>query len=134
MIDIYDIEQIIKLHDKIIDETGGLKGIINIGLLDEAIAKPFMGLADGTEFYPNIVEKAAILFEALISYHPFVDGNKRTAEIITTIFLWNNGFIWDFDEDEIVNFATDTAKRELNIKTIKNWIKKRLRRKRRRGN
>ena len=53
MIDIYEIEQVIKLHDKIIDETGGLKGIIDIGLLDEAIAKPFMGLADGTEFYPG---------------------------------------------------------------------------------
>lgn len=130
MSDIHDIEQVIRIHDKIIDETGGLKGTIDVGLLDGALAKPFMGLADGTEFYPDIAAKAAILFESLINYHPFVDGNKRTAETITTIFLWNNGFIWDFNEGEIVDFAIDVAEGKLNIDNIKDWIKRRLRKRR----
>ena len=49
MINIHDISSIIKLHKKIITEFGGAPGIIDIGLLKAAIAKPFMGLANGTE-------------------------------------------------------------------------------------
>lgn len=120
------LKQVISLHDKIIEETGGLKGILNIGLLEEALYKPFMGLADGVELYPGVARKAAVLFEALVSYHPFADGNKRTAEIVTAIFLWHEGYLWDFDEDEIVEFATDVAQNKLSIDNIKNWIEIRL--------
>lgn len=123
---LYDIQQVINLHDKIIEETGGVKGIINMGLLEGALSKPFIGLADGTELYPGIIKKAAILFEALVCYHPFTDGNKRTAEIITYIYLWNSGFIWNFNEDEVVDFALDVAENKLSIKDIEIWIKERL--------
>jgi len=122
----YTLKQVISLHDKIIEETGGLKGILNIGLLEEALYKPFMGLADGVELYPGVARKAAVLFEALVSYHPFADGNKRTAEIVTAIFLWHEGYLWDFDEDEIVEFATDVAQNKLSIDNIKIWIEIRL--------
>jgi death-on-curing protein len=122
----YTLKQVILLHDKIIEETGGLKGILNMGLLEEALYKPFMGLADGSEFYPGVPRKAAILFEALVSYHPFADGNKRTAEIVTAIFLWHEGYLWDFNEDEIVEFATDIAQNKLSLDEIEKWIKMRL--------
>jgi len=122
----YTLKQVISLHDKIIEETGGLKGVLNIGLLEEALYKPFMGLADGVELYPGITRKAAVLFEALVSYHPFADGNKRTAEIVTVIFLWHEDHLWDFNEDEIVEFATEVAKNKLSIDEIENWIKVRL--------
>jgi death-on-curing protein len=122
----YTLKQVISLHDKIIEETGGLKGVLNIGLLEEALYKPFMGLADGAELYPGIARKAAVLFEALVTYHPFADGNKRTAEIVTAIFLWHEGYLWNFNEDEIVEFATDVAKNKFSIGEIEKWIKVRL--------
>lgn len=122
----YTLKQVILLHDKIIEETGGLKGVLNMGLLEEALYKPFMGLADGSEFYPGVSRKAAVLFEALVSYHPFADGNKRTAEIVTAIFLWHEGYLWNFNEDEIVEFATDVAQNKLSIDEIEKWIEMRL--------
>jgi death-on-curing protein len=122
----YTLKQVILLHDKIIEETGGLKGVLDIGLLEEALYKPFMGLADGIELYPGVSRKAAILFEAIVSYHPFADGNKRTAEIITTIFLWHEGYLWNFNEKKIVEFATDVAQNRLSIDEIEKWIKARL--------
>jgi len=122
----YTLKQVISLHDKIIEETGGLKGVLSLGLLEEALYKPFMGLAAGVELYPGITRKAAVLFEALVSYHPFADGNKRTAEIVTVIFLWHEDHLWDFNEDEIVEFATEVAKNKLSIDEIENWIKVRL--------
>jgi prophage maintenance system killer protein len=36
----YTLKQVISLHDKIIEETGGLKGFLNVGLLEEALFKP----------------------------------------------------------------------------------------------
>jgi death-on-curing protein len=122
----YTLKQVISLHDKIIEETGGLKGVLNIGLLEEALYKPFMGLADGAELYPGIARRAAVLFEALVTYHPFADGNKRTAEIVTAIFLWHEDYLWNFNEDEIVEFATDVAKNKFSIDGIEKWIKVRL--------
>lgn len=122
----YTLKQVISLHDKIIEETGGLKGVLNVGLLEEALYKPFMGLADGAELYPGIARKAAVLFEALVTYHPFADGNKRTAEIVTVIFLWHEGYLWNFDEDEIVEFATDVAKNKFSIDEIEKWMEVRL--------
>jgi len=87
MIDIRDIDSIIKLQEKIIAEFGGMPGIINLNLLKSAIQKPFTGLANGREFYPDVIEKAAVLFEAIVNYHAFVDGNKRLATILTTLYL-----------------------------------------------
>jgi death-on-curing protein len=125
----YDIKRVIRLHNTIIEDTGGVQGVLDVGLLEEALFKPFMGLANGEELYPGIIKKAAILFEALINYHPFADGNKRTAEILTEIFLENSGYYWDFNEDEIVDFATEVANGKLSIKEIENWIANRIRKK-----
>lgn len=39
----------------------------------------------------DIVDQAAILGEALVHWHCFVDGNKRTAWLATITFLRVNG-------------------------------------------
>ena len=121
-IGIHDIEQIIKLHDKIIEETGGVKGILNIGLLEEALARPFIGLADGTEFYTTIEEKATVLFEALINLHPFTDGNKRTAVFLAYTFA--SELNKQANRDLLIHHALSIAKN--NIVDI-NIIERRLR-------
>ena len=39
----------------------------------------------GTELYPSIVDKAAVLGYSLIQNHPFLDGNKRTGHAATYV-------------------------------------------------
>ncbi len=82
-----DPDEVIKLNDNIINEFGGIKGLIGKENLISALSRPFVGLAkNGTEFYPSLINKAAALIHSLIKNHPFIDGNKRTAAQITHIY------------------------------------------------
>lgn len=51
-------EQIMHLHSKLIQETGGMDGIRDEGLLDSALSVPFQSFG-GEELYPTIPRKAA---------------------------------------------------------------------------
>lgn len=62
----------------------------NIGLAESALAAPRAGFGD-TDLYPTLFEKAAILLERLARNHPLPDANKRTAFLLTTVFLETNG-------------------------------------------
>jgi death-on-curing protein len=62
----------------------------NVGLAQSALAAPRAGFGD-VEVYPTLHEKAAILLERLARNHPLPDGNKRTAFLLTTLFLEING-------------------------------------------
>ena len=52
--------QVLKLHDKIINEFGGIHGIRNETLLTSALANPLQTFA-GLDLYPSIFDKAVQL-------------------------------------------------------------------------
>ena len=58
----------------------------NVGLAESALAAPRAGFGD-VDVYPTLHEKAAILLERLTRNHPLPDGNKRTAFLLTALFL-----------------------------------------------
>jgi death-on-curing protein len=62
----------------------------NVGLAASALAAPRAGFGN-VERYPTLLEKAAVLLERLARNHPLPDGNKRTAFIVTGLFLEANG-------------------------------------------
>ena len=75
MITLREVESI---HEILIDKFGGSNGIRDRGILESAINRPYQTF-DQIELYPLPVDKAAAIFESIISNHPFVDGNKTTA-------------------------------------------------------
>jgi prophage maintenance system killer protein len=56
---------------------------------------------DGTDLYPSVEEKAAMLLYLVVKNHSFSDGNKRIA---ATLFLW-------FMENNRILYARDGHKR-----------------------
>lgn len=124
--DIKDPDVIIKLHDKLIDELGGEPGLMSKNLLLSALFRPFYGLADGTELYPGLIDKAAVLIHSMIKNHPFLDGNKRTAAQVTKIFLRENKLDWNFSNDEIIEFVLDIANSKVDVDYINEWIAQRV--------
>ncbi len=80
------IEEVINIHDILIDRFGGSHGIRDHNALESAINRPFMTF-DQKELYPTQTEKAAALIESLISNHPFLDGNKRIGYVMMRYFL-----------------------------------------------
>lgn len=74
--------EVLELHRKILEQSGGTAGIRDIGLLESAITQPRM-MFGGEDLYPSLLEKAAALGFSIIMNHPFVDGNKRTGHAAT---------------------------------------------------
>jgi death-on-curing protein len=72
------LEEVLLLHARLIQRTGGSGGVHDIDLLDPAMARP-RATFEGEELYPDLWHKAAALMHSLVKNHPFVDGNKRTA-------------------------------------------------------
>ena len=48
----------------------------------------------GDELYPTVATKAAALGHALISNHPFVDGNKRIGHAAMEVMLIFNCLLY----------------------------------------
>ena len=53
-------EQIILLHEKLIERYGGSHGIRDESLLDSALNAPFQSFG-GVEFFPTVIDKAVRL-------------------------------------------------------------------------
>src|SRR3990167_2186498 len=76
-------EEIIKIHNEIIENFGGTKGILNEGLLEICLEQ--------MKISKDIIQKSIILLFGIIQNHPFVDGNKRTSlESFYTFLNYNS--------------------------------------------
>ena len=85
------LSETLDLHRRVIGQSGGALGILDLGALESALAQPRMTFG-GKELYPNIMDKAAALAYSLIQNHPFLDGNKRTGHAAMEVYLYLNGF------------------------------------------
>ena len=65
--------------------------IANLDLADSALHAPSAEFG-GEEFYPDFVDKAAVLLVRLAKNHPLPDGNKRVAWVALRYFLILNGW------------------------------------------
>ena len=90
-------------------------------LLDSALHAPQAGFGD-VEFYPEFVEKAAVLVVRLARNHPLPDGNKRLAWQSLTMFCVLNGHELNVRADEAVSTMLKIAAGELDESAIAAWL------------
>ena len=74
-------------------DTATVMKVANLDLADSALHAPAAGFGE-TEFYPDFVDKAAVLIVRLAKNHPLPDGNKRVAWVALRMFLEINGWSW----------------------------------------
>ncbi len=79
-----ELETVLAIHDMQIQEHGGATGVRDLGLIESALARPQNLLLYGS---PDFIELAAEYGFGIAKNHGFVDGNKRTAYIVTRLFL-----------------------------------------------
>jgi death-on-curing protein len=82
-------EYVLEIHDELIDEYGGAKGLLNEGLLRSALEMP-KARFNGRDLHRTIFDKTAAYLFHLTKNHPFVDGNKRTASMVAMVFFASN--------------------------------------------
>jgi len=113
--------EILLIHSAIIDETGGLHGVRDLGLVESAAKQPRQS-AFGAQLYPTIHKKAAVYIHAVIFGHAFLDGNKRTAMTVSGVFLEDNGYSLVVPEGEIERVAVAIVVLHWDIPTIATWL------------
>jgi len=57
----------------------------------------------GTEMYPSVEEKAAMLLYLIVKNHSFIDGNKRIAAACFLYFLERNGLLYHKSGETIIS-------------------------------
>jgi death-on-curing protein len=107
------------------ERSGGIRGIRDLGLLESALAQPRLTFG-GIALYATIAEKAAAIGFSLIKNHPFVDGNKRIGHATMEVFLMLNGYEIEasIDEQEAVILAV--ASGDLDRESFVEWLSKHI--------
>lgn len=115
------VERIKQIHHLMIEETGGMDGIRDDGLLESAVNAPFQTF-DDVPLYKTIEAKAARLGYLLINNHAFIDGNKRTGMMAMLLFLELNGAGKDYTDEEIIRVGLALADGSMDDKALLDWI------------
>ncbi len=113
--------EVLALHRQIIEQSAGMLGIRDLGLLESAIAQPRMTFGS-EELYPTVIDKAVALGFSIIMNHPFVDGNKRTGHAALETFLILNGLEISASVDEQEQVILAVASGAIGREAFTAWL------------
>lgn len=82
----FTAEHAIKEHQYIIEQSGGLPGVKNVGMLESVLHH-----IQDDRFYPELIDKITHLVFGINKNHAFNDGNKRASIALSSFFLELNG-------------------------------------------
>ena len=115
-----DIEVALVAHEEQLAEHGGAAGIRDRSMLESALARPHNLIAYGE---PDVADLAASYAFGIARNHPFVDGNKRTALVVSETFLMLNGCTLTATDAEVVVAFIALAAGELSVDELADWFR-----------
>lgn len=116
------INEILSLHEIIINNYGGLSGIRDISLLYSSLERPYTSYG-GIQLFPTIEDKISATIHSIIKYHVFTDGNKRTGIQLMIVLIVFNDIPVQYKQTELIQLALDIANGIYDVPDISNWIK-----------
>ena len=114
-------EEILALHTKLIEKTGGTDGLKDNNLFESAIASMYAGY-ENYEHYKTVEEKSARLCYSLIANHAFIDGNKRIGILAMLVTLKLNHIELKYTQNELVTLGLGVADATLGYDEIYEWV------------
>jgi death-on-curing protein len=112
------------IHEEQLAEWGGGTGTRDEGGLESALARPLNLAAYGD---PDAPALAAAYAFGVCRNPPFVDGNKRTAWVLTRLFLAKNGRQLVFREADASVRMLALAAGELSEEEFAGWLRECIR-------
>ena len=97
------LEQALRIID-----AEGIGPVLDIGLLDSALARP-RASAFGKDAYPALDLKAAALLHSVCKNHALMDGNKRLSWLLTETFIRRNAHCVTLGDEQIFALVMDVA-------------------------
>jgi death on curing protein len=122
---IYLTEQDVELINHTVIEMFSpreMLGVKDRNLLQSALARPQQSVL-GEDAYKSIFEKAAALFESLAQNHAMHNANKRTAFTALDHFLYYNGYEFNMDPKNAVDFTVDVVLKKIPFDDLAKKIK-----------
>jgi death-on-curing protein len=113
-------ETVLAIHNRQIAEHGGLSGVRDAGALASALGRPKNKFAYAE---PDIFDLAAAYGFGIATNHPFSDGNKRTAYVVSVLFLALNGYRVEASQDEKYRTFLDLAAGNLAEESLAAWFR-----------
>lgn len=108
MIEFLALEDLLALVDDL-----GVGPVRDLGLLASAVHRPTVSLW-GTEAYPTLELKAAVLMDSIVNNHPLVDGNKRLGWLAALVFLDLNGVWIEAPDDDAYDLVMALARGDIS--------------------
>lgn len=90
-------------------------------VLRSAVQRPYITLFGEAQF-PTVIDKAAATMHSLAAHHIFTDGNKRTAEVATTMYLKAHNIQPTWTDDAVAAFLLQIAQHECTVEDVAAWL------------
>jgi death on curing protein len=116
---------VLAIHRRQLAEHGGRDGLRDPGLLSSTLAWP-RNLLASAEKTPDLAALAAAYAFGIARHPPFVDGNQRTAWVVSRTFLKLNGHDVKASQEEKYRAMMDLAAGSLSEPQLAEWIRARL--------
>lgn len=116
-------ENVVLLHQKLIEASGGSAGVRDIGMIESAVNRAKAAFA-GVEAHPGIIAKAAAVGCGLTQNHGFIDGNKRIGMAVMLLILRRNGVLLAYTQAELITLGLEVAQGNADVEAVQKWIEK----------
>jgi death-on-curing protein len=126
--DALTFEEVLEIQRQAVEATGGTIGLLHPEVLESALLRPYQAVF-GEELYPSPFDKAAVLAQTIAHNHPFYDGNKRTATLVSREFLRRAGYYLPLEEyvDETEEVILHLATGQISWQEFSTWLKAHVR-------
>lgn len=114
-------EDVIAIHSRVIQASGGLDGIRDQAGLDAAVSAPLQSF-DGIDLFPTDIEKITRLGFGLAANHAFIDGNKRIGAMMVQLLLKWNGYALNLKSGELADMFIAIADSKAGASELLGWI------------
>ena len=115
------VEEVIQVHDELINIYGGLPGIRDLGLLISSVEMPKAALFE-KYLHESVFDKASAYLYHIVCNHAFLDGNKRTGAACALIFLNQNGIQFKYDIKILEEIVCMVAQRKISKDEISEFF------------
>ncbi|MFQ5624968.1 MAG: type II toxin-antitoxin system death-on-curing family toxin [Paracoccaceae bacterium] len=100
-----------------------MPGVGNVNSLLGAIGRPYHG------YHNPMARKSAALLHGIATSHGFIDGNKRTAWLMTFLLVRRSGYDLEIrPDDRIDDIVVQVVEGTMTEDQLVQWFKLRLRR------
>lgn len=119
----FDAQHAVDVHDWIIENSGGLPGLKDVGQLESVLQH-----IQNDDYYPTFDAKLTHLIFGINKFHAFIDGNKRSSLTLGAYFLILNGYdycveqYWVQMENIVVAVAEGAVNKDLLQRVVVSLI------------